>query len=120
MSESIIQYLNPGRENTSDPEFPHAPEGWTIAKARMVAEKEAIELNADHWEAVKALQEYFAKHEHVHVREIYDALDEKFHAKGGMKYLYSLFTQGPVAQGCRLAGLHAPAGSVNLSFGSVQ
>ena len=120
MSESILQYLNPGRETTSDSQFPYAPEGWTTSTAKQVAKDEGLELSMDHWETIKALQEYFAKHDHVHVREIYDALDEKFHDKGGVKHLYSVFTQGPVAQGCRLAGLHAPAGSVDPSFGSVQ
>jgi hypothetical protein len=30
-----------------------------------------------------------------------------------------LFSGGPVAQGCRLAGLNAPAGAVDRGFGSV-
>ena len=56
----------------------------------------------------------------IKVRELLDALDEKFHGKGGLKYLYSLFPGGPVAQGCRIAGLQAPAGSTDMGFGSVQ
>ena len=54
------------------------------------------------------------------MRVLHDALDEKFHVKGGMKVLYEMFPGGPVAQGCRLAGLEAPAGAVDKSFGSVQ
>ena len=54
------------------------------------------------------------------MRELHDALDEHFHAKGGMKFLYTVLPGGPVAQGCRLAGLTPPAGSVDPSFGSVQ
>jgi hypothetical protein len=47
------------------------------------------------------------------------ALDERFHHKGGMRYLYQLLPGGPVAQECRLAGLKAPAGAVDKGFGSV-
>jgi tRNA 2-thiouridine synthesizing protein E len=53
------------------------------------------------------------------MRELHDALDENFHGKGGLKYLYQLFPGGPVAQGCRIAGLKAPAGATDKSFGSV-
>jgi tRNA 2-thiouridine synthesizing protein E len=56
----------------------------------------------------------------VNARELHDALEEKFHVKGGMRYLYVLFPGGPIAQGCRLAGLPTPTGAVDLSFGSVQ
>ncbi|MGB5339763.1 MAG: sulfite reductase, partial [Gammaproteobacteria bacterium] len=37
-----------------------------------------------------------------------------------LKYLYTLLPGGPVAQGCRLAGLEPPAGSQDAGFGSVQ
>jgi sulfur relay (sulfurtransferase) DsrC/TusE family protein len=67
------------------------------------------------------LQEYFAKHEpkDIHLRELHDALEEKFHRAGGIKHLYMLFPKGPIAQGCRVAGLAVPAGAIDRSFGSV-
>jgi tRNA 2-thiouridine synthesizing protein E len=70
---------------------------------------------------LRALQEYFARHDptDVNLRELHDALDEKFHSQGGIRQLYLLFPGGPVAQGCRLAGLNAPAGAVDKGFGSV-
>lgn len=104
-----------------DPRFPHAPEGWTPAAALEAARAENLELVADHWEALRALHEYFARHETtaVNLRELHDALDEKFHRRGGIKHLYRLFPGGPVAQGCRIAGLKAPAGASDRSFGSV-
>ena len=119
MSETMSETLHPGRPG-QPPGFPHAPGGWTTDHARALAGAEGLELGDDHWEAVRALQEYFLKNETLHVRELHDALDERFHAKGGTKYCYLLFPGGPIAQGCRVAGLKPPAGSKDESFGSVQ
>ena len=77
----------------TDHDFNNAPHGWDIAMAAEVAHQNNLEL--------------------------VDALDEKFHSKGGMKYLYRLFPSGPVAQGCRIAGIEPPSGSIDNSFGSV-
>jgi len=104
-----------------DPRFPHAPAGWTPAGAAEAARKEGLELGEDHWEALRALHEYHARHEAavINLRELHDALDEKFHRQGGIRRLYQLFPGGPVAQGCRIAGLKAPAGAIDRGFGSV-
>ncbi len=120
MADTMNEIMHPNLEAEKDPAFPHAPEGWTKASAEAVAKEEGIELEDDHWEVVRALHEYFDRHDHIHMRELHDALDEKFHSHGGMKHLYLLLPGGPVAQGCRLAGLHAPAGAADKSFGSVQ
>ena len=111
-----------GSGSKKDPQFPHAPEGWTKESAQKSAQQEGLKIGEEHWAVVRALQEYFSKHEEITIsaRELHDALDEKFHAKGGLKYLYELFPGGPVAQGCRLAGLKAPAGAADKSFGSVS
>ena len=110
-----------GNDPPRDPRFPHAPAQWNLEAAARAARDEGLELGEDHLEALRALQEYYARRpQHaVNLRELHDALDEKFHHKGGMKYLYRLFPGGPVAQGCRLAGLEVPAGAVDRGFGSV-
>ncbi len=103
------------------PDFPHAPAEWTPQDGVTTAIQEGLELGDDHWEAVRALQEYFNRHsEHpaMNMRDLHDALDEKFHSKGGIRYLYRLFPGGPVAQGCRIAGLLAP-GATDKGYGSV-
>ena len=109
---------------TNNPEgFPDAPPGWSQQSAAEVAAGEGITMGADHWEAVRALQQFYARHDgkpSINIRELHDALDEHFHARGGMKFLYELFPGGPVSQGCRLAGLEPPAGSSDPGFGSVQ
>jgi tRNA 2-thiouridine synthesizing protein E len=101
--------------------FPFAPENWDEEEARNLASDEGLELNDDHWDELRALQEYCARHEcnKYSIRELHDALDEKFHDKGGYKYLYRLFPGGPIAQGCKLAGLELPAGAIDKGFGSV-
>ena len=120
MSESIIHMLNPAHTARKEPLFPHAPEGWTSAHAEAQAKKEGLTLNETHWQTIIGLQEYYSKHEKICVRELVDALEEKFHAEGGMRHLYRELPLGPIAQGCRLAGLQAPADSHSEGFGSVQ
>jgi len=98
--------------------FPNAPENWNINAAEQAAKNDGIDLNDDHWDLIRALQEYYRKVEFPKLRQIKDALEEKFHSRGGMKYLYQIIPGGPVAEGCRLAGLNVPAGAVDKSFGS--
>lgn len=110
------------QEPVTDPDFPHAPLDWTQDVAMKIAREEGLELAEDHWEAIRALQKYHALHEDsavINLRELHDALDEHFHPKGGIKHLYTLFPGGPIAQGCRLAGLKAPFMTTDSGFGSV-
>lgn len=100
-------------------EFPNAPHGWDLSEAKEEIRKSGLEFNDDHIKVIRALQSYFASHEKPNRRELTDALEETFHIKGGLKYLYKLLPDGPVAQGCIIAGLTPPAGSVDQSFGSV-
>ena len=115
------EIIGGGSDAGKDPRFPHAPAGWTSALAAESARREGLELGENHWEALRALQEYYARHAAtaVNLRELHDALGEKFHRQGGIRYLYRLFPGGPVAQGCRIAGLKAPAGASDKGFGSV-
>jgi len=121
MTDSMDDILHPTSE-TGNQEFPHAPEGWNADIARVRAGEHNVELTEDHWAAINALQELFARNpQSTHsARRIHDALNEKFHAKGGIKYLYQLFPGGPVNQGCQIAGLTPPAGALDKGFGSVQ
>jgi TusE/DsrC/DsvC family sulfur relay protein len=114
------QDTNPGTGDNSG--FPHAPPDWQPGVAERIAADEGLELGPDHWRLVRGLQEYFFRHEEsdISVRELKDALEEAFHREGGIRYLHRLFPGGPVAQGCRLAGLTVPPGAVDKSFGSVQ
>lgn len=109
-------------EPVTDPDFPHAPLEWTRDEAKRIASAEGLELTNDHWDVVRALQNYYAHHADdtvINLRDLHDALDECFHENGGLKYLYTLFPGGPIAQSCRLAGLKAPFMATDRSFGSV-
>jgi tRNA 2-thiouridine synthesizing protein E len=115
----INQYI---RRPPTEAGFPDAPPGWTAEQARESADADGLYLSESHWEVVRALQSYFARHEGtagINLRELHDALEERFHGAGGLRALYKLFPGGPVAQGCRIAGLKAPAHSQDSSFGSV-
>lgn len=113
--------MHPGTDSQDSAAFPDAPAGWDKQHAVDYARTVRISLHDDHWELIRALQNYFLRHESqsINRRDLHDALDEHFHIKGGLKYLYELIPSGPVATGCHLAGLEAPAGSVDRGFGSV-
>ena len=112
--------LDPSGSGAHDEEFPNAPPGWTRAQATELAAQENLDLGDDHWEAIRVLQACYADEEEPPTRRISDALEARFKNKGERKYLFQLFPGGPLAQGCRLAGLQSPSGSVDESFGSVR
>ncbi len=87
-----------------------APEDWTEDSARNVATAEGLTLTDDHLNVLHALQEYYSHHElsRINVRELHDALDEKFHHKGGIKYMYSLFPGGPLHRDADWQGYNSP------------
>ncbi|MFP5381216.1 MAG: TusE/DsrC/DsvC family sulfur relay protein [Gammaproteobacteria bacterium] len=110
------------QQSEIDPDFPDAPLDWSCDEAIEIARSQGIKPTQVHWEAVRALQRFYAQHADettINLRELHDALDEHFHHQGGLKYLYTLFPGGPIAQICRMAGLKAPFIATDLSFGSV-
>ena len=119
LATDITSYL---RDAATDPQFPDAPFDWRRADAERIAREEGLSLTDDHWDVVRALQHYYARHQDlgpISLRDLHDALDEHFHAQGGLKFLYTLFPAGPIAQSCRLAGLKAPFIATDRGFGSV-
>lgn len=121
ISSDIVKLTS--QERIVDPQFPHAPEDWDRQQAMDIARTEGLTLTDEHWEAIRALQSYYARHQdiaRINLHELHDALDEHFHSKGGLRHLYILFPGGPIAQGCRLAGLKPPFMAIDRSFGSVS
>jgi TusE/DsrC/DsvC family sulfur relay protein len=121
MLDANLQELR-GFTHTPLADFPCAPLAWEPEAARQMALKEGLMLTQLHWETINALQEFFSRNADsgIHGRVLHDALDEHFHAQGGIKFLYRIFPGGPIAQGCRLAGLKAPFTATDHSFGSVM
>jgi tRNA 2-thiouridine synthesizing protein E len=122
MRPNTTQNMGRAQDRPVEPAFPQAPIDWYRGRAEEVARAEGLVLTESHWEAIRALQGYFARHEDasgINLRELHDALDEHFHSRGGIKMLYRLFPGGPIAQGCRLAGLKVPYLAVDTNFGSV-
>ena len=110
------------RDRDIDPDFPDAPMDWSRDEAIEIARKEDLTMSMVQWDVVRALQSFYARHQDeksINLRELHDALDEHFHTQGGLKFLYTLFSGGPVAQGCRIAGLKPPFIASDSSFGSV-
>ncbi len=124
MARSVEELLSPSLPPLPDPDFPDAPSGWNPHLATAEANAAGIELSEDHWETIRALQSFYARHlgrfGHINPRELHDALDERFHQRGGLRHVYELFPGGPIAQGCSLAGLEPPAGATDLAYGSVM
>ena len=120
MNEANQNLIRPGYETQPIPDFPHAPTDWSRKNAKELADAEGLTLTEAHWQVVRALQEVCARNVEpaMNARELHDALDEHFHAEGGIKYLYELFPKGPLAQGCLIAGLQPPAGTQDKGMGS--
>jgi tRNA 2-thiouridine synthesizing protein E len=94
---------------------------WNKGVAQVLSEKEGIVLTTEHWRVISYLQDYYLRHgwpDSIHT--LSKSLDAAFEGSGGSRYLYQLFPSGPLAQGCRFAGLPVPSHAENGSFGSVQ
>jgi tRNA 2-thiouridine synthesizing protein E len=93
---------------------------WNREKAADLAKSENVELTEPHVEVIRCLQEYYIENGRSgHARELAEMLHHHFAGKGGRKFLYELFPDGPVSQGGRFAGIPVPADAKDTSFGSV-
>lgn len=95
-------------------------EAWSPQKAETMAFEENLALTAEHWKVIHLLREHYRFHGPSKVRDLMEGLEEQFMLQGGMKYLYTLFPRGPLAQASRIAGLPAPALTSDASFGTVH
>jgi tRNA 2-thiouridine synthesizing protein E len=87
---------------------------WTEPLGTVIAEKEGLNLSAEHWEVVNFLREYYAEYQIAPaIRVLTKAITKRLGAdKASNKYLYELFPYGPAKQACKIAGLPKPTGCV--------
>lgn len=87
-----------------------------------MAKDEGLKLEADHWRVIHLLQDYYREHpaDHITMPDLHEMLDQAFREDGGVKYLYTVFADCPVNQGCRLAGIEPPPGAADTGFGSAS
>jgi len=94
---------------------------WSPRVASQVAAEDGLELSEEHWQVIYCLRERFRElGPDWTARRVTQALEADFAEAGGRRHLYALFPGGPLAQGCRLAGLPLPHGTLSPSFGSVH
>lgn len=94
---------------------------WTEQDARRVAQNEDLVLTEAHMEVLCFLRDQYTDcGPSPNARSLLHSLEEAYANEGGRKYLYRLFPRGPVTQGCELAGIPAPAGNLDRSFGTVH
>lgn len=109
-------------KNDVDPERDdrmHELAGWNKETGEKIAEQENIRMTPAHWDVVHFLRQHYLENGRARsARDLGDALEQAFADQGGRKYLYELFPDGPVAQGCRIARIPAPPYAEDKSFGS--
>jgi tRNA 2-thiouridine synthesizing protein E len=92
-------------------------EEWNEDMAVATATDEAIVMTAEHWDVVNFLREHYIENGPTSARSLNAILEERYAPKGGRKYLYTLFPNGPIGQGSRIGGLPVPDDATNPSFG---
>lgn len=88
---------------------------WSSPVANFIAEKEGIQLTAEHWEVLNFLREfYFTYGVSPMVKIIMKYMAEDIGPdRASKEHLYSLFPKGPARQGTRIAGLPEPQGCID-------
>ena len=87
---------------------------WSRAVATGMARLDGIDLEAEHWEVILYLREYYLQYRIAPAMRVLKRVLEKRLGpdKATTQYLYELFPFGPAKQACRYAGLPKPTGCV--------
>ena len=84
------------------------PENWNEAVAQALAQEENIELNADHWDTIRFMRDYYAEHQVIaDARFVIKHLAERM-GRDAQKRLFDLYPYGYVKQACKIAGMRRP------------
>ena len=83
------------------------------------AKKMGGELNKERMQAIDFVLDFYEHCEDCrNARQLMKVMDQEFAAKGGKKYLYRLFPQGPLSQIHELADLPDLGHQVDNGFGT--
>ena len=122
----MTQYIsNPNETEMASPDIAIrrteiASQHWNRAKSSSLAKAEGIDLSDEHWAVIIYLRKRYLKQGlSKHARSLARDLKLHFYNQGGNKYLYQLFSGGPVTQGCRIANLRTPPYASDRSFGTI-
>jgi TusE/DsrC/DsvC family sulfur relay protein len=84
------------------------PLSWNEAIADQFAQQENIQLNADHWDAIRFMRQYYAEHQVApDVRHVMKHLSERL-GPASRNAIFELFPYGYVKQACKIAGMKRP------------
>jgi tRNA 2-thiouridine synthesizing protein E len=112
-------YLQPP-QNSPDG-FMSDLEHWSPKAAHRMAVLEGIALEEEHFAFLYCLRERYRNCGPTWTASaLARELKHEYANLGGTRYLYELFPKGPIAQGCRIAGLPVPHDALDTSFGSVH
>lgn len=86
------------------------PSDWSKDVARVIAEKEKIELTDDVWEVVQFVREQFETNQCIpeHRRLLQELRRRHGKEKATRKYVYDMFPYGYGQQACKIAGMRVP------------
>ncbi len=87
---------------------------WQPALAHVLAQRDAVVLEAAHWQVIDYLRDYYRDYETAPpMRLMVKALSERYGAQfANSRMLYRLFPDGPVKQASRYAGLPRPVNCI--------
>jgi len=96
-------------------------EHWSPKVAHHMAAAEGVVLEEEHFAFLYCLREHYRNCGPTWTASaLARALKHEYASLGGTRYLFELFPKGPIAQGCRIAGLPVPHDALDTSFGSVH
>ena len=79
---------------------------WNPTLAEAIAERDGITLTSDHWEIMDFFRDYYQEYAITPARRV---LSKKLGKdKANVQRIYTLFTDSPSKQICKLAGLPKP------------
>lgn len=84
------------------------PGTWREDVAEALAGELQISLEADHWDVIRFMRQYYEEHQvAADARFVIKHLEERYPGTG-RKRLFELFPYGYVGQACKIAGMKRP------------